>query len=47
MVYVANFLSNTVSVIDGVTDSKIGDDIKVGLRPSAIGVNNAAAILFL
>jgi YVTN family beta-propeller protein len=37
-VYVANKISETVSVIDGTTDKKI-DDIPVGILPSAIAVN--------
>jgi YVTN family beta-propeller protein len=35
-IYVANYGDGTVSVIDGITNTKIGDDIKVGNRPVAI-----------
>ena len=38
-IYVANKEDNTVSVIDGKNNSKIGKDIPVGKGPSAIGVN--------
>src|SRR5437870_5323292 len=38
-VYVANSSDNTVSVIDPLSNTKIGDDIKVGNRPAAIGVD--------
>jgi YVTN family beta-propeller protein len=38
-IYVANLLDNTVSVIDGKNNSKIGNDIPVGKGPSAISVN--------
>ena len=30
MIYVANYLDNTVSVIDGENNTKIGNDIEVG-----------------
>ena len=36
-VYVANFRDNTVSVIDSLNNTKIGNDIKVGRGPDAIG----------
>jgi len=38
-VYVANRLDNTVSVISALNNTKIGNDIKVGRGPGAIGVN--------
>jgi YVTN family beta-propeller protein len=39
-IYVANFDANTVSVIDGDNNTRIGKDIPVGKYPSAIGVNS-------
>jgi YVTN family beta-propeller protein len=38
-VYVANFYSNTVSVISAENNTKIGEDIPVGNKPSAIDIN--------
>ena len=38
-VYVANTFDNTISVIDTINNTKIGDDIKVGNRPDRIGVD--------
>ena len=38
-IYVANAGSNTVSVIDGKTDSVIGNATKVGMHPTDIAVN--------
>jgi YVTN family beta-propeller protein len=35
-IYVANMGDNTVSVIDGTTNTKIGNDIKVGKSPIAV-----------
>ena len=40
MMYVANYLDNTVSVIDGENNTKIGNDIKVGKGPTGISVNS-------
>ena len=38
-VYVVNMIDDTVSVIDGINNTKIGKDIPVGSLPSAIGVD--------
>jgi YVTN family beta-propeller protein len=38
-VYVANALSDTVSVISGENNTKIGEDIAVGMGPVAVDVN--------
>jgi YVTN family beta-propeller protein len=38
-IYVANSIDNTVSVIDGINNKKIGD-IKVGKRPLAVGFDD-------
>ena len=38
--YVANLANNTVSVINETNNKKIGNDIKVGNKPIAIGVNS-------
>ena len=38
-IYVVNLLDDTVSVIDGENNTKIGKDIPVGNNPSDIGVN--------
>ena len=38
-VYVANSGSDSISVISGINYTKIGEDIPVGERPSAIGIH--------
>ncbi|MGA9941631.1 MAG: YncE family protein [Nitrososphaeraceae archaeon] len=47
MMYVANYLDNTVSVIDGENNTKIGDDIPVGSSPEAIGVNEDTNTIYV
>jgi YVTN family beta-propeller protein len=47
IVYVANYVDGTVSVIDGVTDSKIGPDIPVGRGPVAIGIDRIRDIVYV
>src|SRR6476620_9485731 len=45
--YVANYLDNTVSVIDGENHTKIGNDIPVGSSPEAIGVNEDTNTIYV
>jgi YVTN family beta-propeller protein len=47
MMYVANYLDNTVSVIDGENNTKIGNDIPVGSSPEAIGVNEDTNTIYV
>src|SRR6476660_2644181 len=44
--YVANYLDNTVSVIDGENNTKI-DDIPVGEVPTGIGVNSRTNTMYV
>ena len=46
-IYVANRIDNTVSVIDGQTNTKIGNDIQVGESPQAIGVNTETNTIYV
>jgi len=45
--YVANYIDNTVSVIDGGNNTKIGDDIQVGTGPTGIGVNSQTNTIYV
>ena len=47
MMYVANYLDNTVSVIDGENNTKIGNDIPVGEGPTGIGVNSNTNMMYV
>src|SRR6476620_7076988 len=47
MMYVANYIDNTVSVIDGENNTKIGNDIPVGSSPEAIGVNEDTNTIYV
>ena len=47
MVYVANYDSNTVSVIDGKTNQVIASDITVGQNPVGIAVNPATNMVYV
>ncbi|MGA9908598.1 MAG: YncE family protein [Nitrososphaeraceae archaeon] len=47
MMYVANYLDNTVSVIDGENNTKIGNDIPVGKGPGDIGVNSDTNTIYV
>ncbi|MGA9171996.1 MAG: YncE family protein, partial [Nitrososphaeraceae archaeon] len=46
-VYVANSADNTVSVIDGNNNTKIGRDIPVGASPSAIGIDTSTNKIYV
>ena len=46
-IYVANYLDNTVSVIDGENNTKIGNDILVGEGPTGIGVNPRTKTIYV
>jgi len=46
-IYVANHLANTVSVIDGATDTVVGSPIAVGSTPRGIGVNSATNKIYV
>jgi DNA-binding beta-propeller fold protein YncE len=39
--------TGTVSVINGTTNEKIGDDIKVGIRPMAIGIDKGVHTVYV
>ena len=47
MVYVANYGSNTVSVIDGKTNQVVASDITVGQNPAGITVNPATNMVYV
>ena len=47
MVYVANYGSDTVSAINGYTNTKVGPDIKVGHLPMAIAVNQGTGMVYV
>jgi YVTN family beta-propeller protein len=47
IVYVANYDSDSVSVIDPSTNTKIGEDIRVGDSPVAIGIDHAYTIVYV
>src|SRR4051812_36378447 len=47
VIYVANYDDDTVSVIDGKTNTKIRDDIKVGDGPRAIGVDYKTNVIYV
>ena len=46
IVYVANYDDDTVSVIDGKTNS-VTSNIKVGTSPSAVSVNPSTNIVYV
>jgi YVTN family beta-propeller protein len=46
-IYVANFRDNTVSVINGTTETKEPNDITVGDSPSSIAVNTAVSMIYV
>jgi YVTN family beta-propeller protein len=46
-IYVVNGDDNTVSVIDGKNNTKIGPDIKVGHLPSAIAVDSSTSTIYV
>lgn len=46
-VYITNSESNTVSVIDGVTQTVIGDPITVGTQPIGIEVNPSGSTVYV
>jgi YVTN family beta-propeller protein len=46
-IYVANYIDNTVSVIDGRNNTKIGDDIPVGTGPTGIGLNSQTNTIYV
>src|SRR5215831_10569587 len=46
-IYVANLDDDTVSVIDGNNNTKIGKDIPVGKKPLAIGVNRFTNTIYV
>jgi YVTN family beta-propeller protein len=46
-IYVANYLDNTLSVIDGENNTKIGNDIPVGEGPTGIGVDEDTNTIYV
>jgi len=46
-IYVINQKDDTVSVIDGINNTKIGEDIKVGDGPAAIGINSFTNMIYV
>ncbi len=46
-IYVANYGSNSVSVIDGATGNLIGSPIAVGDAPDAVAVNEATNRIYV
>ncbi|MDA1676801.1 YncE family protein, partial [Bacillus cereus group sp. TH152-1LC] len=46
-IYVANSGANTVSVIDGATNTVVGGAISVGSGPSGIGVNTSTNKIYV